>query len=111
MLKGLAQATDSFDSLLNLGKGGDCMSYKVSFSVNHGIALAFIVGLIAGLTYIIDQNTPVTVSMVLMGIVIGLTAALHYEQDNSTPPDTSPQNPQAKQVKQSCKEQVVQIAI
>jgi hypothetical protein len=64
------------------------MSYKVSFSLNHGIALAFIVGLIAGLTYLIDQNTPVTASMVLMGIVIGLTAALHYEQGG--PGSTSP---------------------
>ena len=59
------------------------MSYKVSFSLNHGVALAFVVGLIAGLTYLIDQNTPITVSMVLMGIVIGLTAALHYEQDDT----------------------------
>ncbi|MGA2387284.1 MAG: hypothetical protein ABSG33_12225 [Candidatus Bathyarchaeia archaeon] len=68
------------------------MSYKVSFSLNHGVALAFIVGLIAGLTYLIDQNTPVTVSMVLMGIVIGLTAALHYEQVNSTSPSTPAQS-------------------
>ena len=68
------------------------MSYKVSFSLNHGVALAFIVGLIAGLTYLIDQNTPVTVSMVLMGIVIGLTAALHYEQAGSTSPSTPAQS-------------------
>ena len=71
-----------------------CVSYKVSFSVNHGVALAFVVGLIAGLTYLIDQNTPITVSMVLMGIVIGLTAALHYEQGEAASPAT--QNPQAK---------------
>lgn len=73
------------------------MSYKVSFSLNHGVALAFIVGLIAGLTYLIDQNTPVTVSMVLMGIVIGLTAALHYEQDGtgSTSSSTPTQNAKA----------------
>ena len=72
------------------------MSYKVSFSLNHGVALAFIVDLIAGLTYLIDQNTPITASMVLMGVVIGLTAALHYEQNDSTSPSTPAQPPQAQ---------------
>jgi hypothetical protein len=71
------------------------MSYKVSFSLNHGVALAFAVGLIAGLTYLIDQNTPITASMVIMGVVIGLTAALHYEQTGSTAPSTPAQNSQA----------------
>ncbi len=70
------------------------MSYKVSFSLNHGVALAFVVGLIAGLTYLIDQNAPITVSMVLMGVVIGLTAALHYEQGDATSTSTKTQNPQ-----------------
>ena len=71
------------------------MSYKVSFSLNHGVALAIIVGAIAGLTYLIDQNTPITLSMVLMGVVIGLTAALHYEQQTPPPPGSTTQNPQA----------------
>ena len=69
------------------------LSYKVSFSLNHGVALAFVVGLIAGLTYMIDQSTPITVSMILMGVVIGLTAALHYQQ-NDAASTTKAQNPQ-----------------
>ncbi len=70
------------------------MSYKVSFSLNHGVALAFVVGLIAGLTYLIDRNAPITASMVLMGIVIGLTAALHYEQGDSNSPANQSPSPQ-----------------
>ncbi len=69
------------------------MSYKVSLSVNHGLVLAIIMGIIAALTYVVDQNAPVTVSIVLMAIVTGITSALHYEQQTSTPV----QNPQNQQ--------------
>jgi len=83
----------NFDNCVNPCGEVILVSYKVSFSLNHGVALAFIVGLIAGLTYLIDQNTPITVSMVLMGVIIGLTAALHYEQAGSTSQSEQTQKP------------------